>query len=65
MLFFCYVGAIWAPPSGAKKILKGLQVGGMYGPMSAKLLTKSLHPFLRKNEPKQLEKIDFMCFWSF
>jgi hypothetical protein len=33
MLFF-YLGAVWAPPNGPKKVAKGPQVGGRYGPMS-------------------------------
>jgi hypothetical protein len=45
---FFHFGAIWAPPEGAKKELKGLQVIGRYGPMSNqknKPLTKLLVPF--------------------
>jgi hypothetical protein len=45
MLLFWGVGGIWAPPNQLKKVHKGPQVGGMYGPMSKpkkKPLTKSL-----------------------
>jgi hypothetical protein len=45
---FSHFGAIWAPPDGPKKVLKGPQVGGRFGPMS-KLrnmpVTKLLGPF--------------------
>jgi hypothetical protein len=40
--------AILASPNGPKKILRGLQVGGMYGPMSGlekRPLTKLLDKF--------------------
>jgi hypothetical protein len=40
MLVF-YLGAIWAPLYGPKKVPKGMQVGGMHGPMS-KLNNKPL-----------------------
>jgi hypothetical protein len=42
---FVHFGAIWAP----KKICKGPQLGGMFGPLSEleiKPLTKSLGPLL-------------------
>jgi hypothetical protein len=49
MLFLAIVGpfffAVWASPNGPRKILKGLQVSGMYGSMSKiknKPLTNSL-----------------------
>jgi hypothetical protein len=47
MLFW----GIWAPPKGPIEVLKGLQVGGMYVPMSKlenKPLTKSIGPFLQE-----------------
>jgi hypothetical protein len=47
MLFFFHFGAIWAPLNGPKKVLKGLLVGGTYGPISKlknKPLTKSFVP---------------------
>jgi hypothetical protein len=40
--------SIWAAPIGPKKVDKGPQVNGMYGPMSKlnyELLTKSFGPF--------------------
>jgi hypothetical protein len=46
-----FFGAIWGflgTPDGLKKVDKGPQVGGIYGPMSKlknKPLTKSLGPF--------------------
>jgi hypothetical protein len=46
---FCHFGFIWAPQNGPKKIYKGLQVGGMYGPLyklKDRPLNKSLGPFL-------------------
>jgi hypothetical protein len=47
---FCHFEAIWAPQNGTKKVFKkGLQVGGMYGPLyklKNKPLNKSLGPFL-------------------
>jgi hypothetical protein len=45
---FSILGAIWVPQNGPKKVLKGLQVGWTYGPMSKlknKPLTKLLGPF--------------------
>jgi hypothetical protein len=45
---YAYFGAIWAPPNGPKKGLKGWQEGRMYGPMSNlkdKPLTKLLGLF--------------------
>jgi hypothetical protein len=45
MLFW----GIWATPNGIKKLLKGPQVGVMYGPMSKlkkKPLNKSIGPFI-------------------
>ena len=47
MLFFVNVGPLGHPQMDKKKVDKGLQVGGMYGPMSKlkdKPLTKSLGP---------------------
>jgi hypothetical protein len=48
MLFSCYSEAIWAPPNGPKKVLKGLQVEYVYNLMyklKNKRITKSLGPF--------------------
>jgi hypothetical protein len=48
-VFFLHYGAIWAPSNGPKLVPKGLQVSGMYGPMSElknKLLTKFLGLFV-------------------
>jgi hypothetical protein len=45
---FFHFGAVWAPPTGPKKIPKGLQVDKTCGPMSKlenKPLTKLLSPF--------------------
>jgi hypothetical protein len=66
MLFFCHFGDIWAPPNRPKKILKGFQVGGMYGAMSElkiKRLNKLLCPFFRSNGPKQPENRFHKVFW--
>jgi hypothetical protein len=45
---FSILGAVWVAQSGPKKVPKGPQVGGTYGPMSklkSKHLTKFLGPF--------------------
>ena len=49
IVFSVLFWGIWAPLNGPKKVLKGLQVGVMYGPMSKlkkKPLNKSIGPFL-------------------
>jgi hypothetical protein len=46
-VFFAHFRAIWASPNGSKKVHKGLQINGMYGPMSKhrnRPLSKSLGP---------------------
>jgi len=51
--------AIWALSNGPKKVLRGLQVGGMYGPISElenRPLTKSLGPFFQEKWSKTTRK---------
>jgi hypothetical protein len=48
MMFLVILGPFRHPQMDLKKVDKGLQMGGMYGPMSKlrnKPLTKSLGPF--------------------
>jgi hypothetical protein len=58
-IVFYAVWGIWEPPNGTKKILKGPQVDGMYGPMSYlenKALTKSIRLFLYEKWSKTTRK---------
>jgi hypothetical protein len=70
--FFIYFGAIWAPSYGIEKVLKGLQVGGMHGPMyklNNKPLTKLSGQFfwekLSETTRKQVFMLVFLSsFWG-
>jgi hypothetical protein len=62
---FFHFGAIWAPPYGLKKVSKGPQVGGKYGPRSKlkkKPLTKLgeiIRPILLREMVQNNQKTGF------
>jgi hypothetical protein len=58
IVFYAFFGHL-GPLNGPKKIHKGPQVGGMYGPMSKlknKPLTKALGPFFQDKWSKSTRK---------
>jgi hypothetical protein len=66
-MFFFHFGAIWAPPNEPKKILKNLQVGKTYGPMSElenKPLTKLIGPFFQEKLSETTSKKGFYAVFS-
>jgi hypothetical protein len=59
IVYFMPFLAIWAHPNGQKKVLRGPQVGGMYGSMSElekRPLTKLLDPFFLEKWSKTTRK---------
>jgi hypothetical protein len=61
-VFFLHCMAIWAPPNRPKKVAKGSQVGGRYGPTSKlnnKHLTKLLGPFFLGDMVRNNQKTGF------
>jgi hypothetical protein len=47
---FLLFWGIWACPNGPKKVLKGPQVGGMYGPMSIGMAFFTIQVLLKSSE---------------